>query len=324
MHRLSMRIGLFAVTGVLAMLLVACSSDKKSTNSTNTLTEEQQYELIDSFLNLNFDSQSSDPFAVDALTLGLGQINIQFLDGVTEEDITNNGIFIPGLGKRVSPGQMKTSFSLNYSNGWWVIQADSALSAGSSSFSWSVLDSVRFETIGGLPQQVPDPSTSQYVERATVSATGGFDANNVAADLAMSLHSAAIISNLTTSTVVLNSNSSGSFAFGLSSTDGDVDLSFDFTGATTGFTVPNFDQGNDCPSSGSMAINLGVEVNAQSATQSGHAQSNWDIAVGINEGGTATVQVQSGKLLRSATGPICGSNTSFHGPLAGSLEAPQK
>ena len=323
MHRLLDVCTACAVTVGMALLLAGCSSDSKSTNpNTNTLTEQQQYDLLDSFIDLNFDSESSDPFMVDVLTLGLGQVNGQFLDGVTESDITNNGIFIPGLGKRVFPGQLQSSFSLSYSNGWWVITADSAFADQSGSFSWSVLDSVRFETIAGLPQEVPDPSTATFIERGRITATGGFAANNIMADLDMALHSAVVISNLTTSTAVLNSNSDGSIAFGLDSPDGAVDLSLDFAGATTGFTVPNYDQGNDCPSSGSMAINLGAEINAVSDTEEAHAQADWDVSVNINEGGTATIMAQSGNLSRSATGPICDGSVASHGPIPGWLEPP--
>ncbi len=304
MSKMSRMVHLIAAVSLLSLVLVGCSDDDNGNGGTgpvNTISAEEQFELIDQFIDLDPDTTEEGALGFSILTLGIGEISGAFLDGIDEQDF--EGFFLPGLNKAVPSNLVRASVSYGYSNGWWEIQIDSAFSAFGLIYDLSLIDSVRFETAGGEPQQIPGDDTETFIERTNydleMSGVFGGQTFNLDMDFATGVD----ISGLTTATATINGGTSGTFSGGYQSNDTTATFALTVDGSTTNGVVPNFEEGG-CVASGSMEIGLGLDANVTTPSGSASAQGTWDVNVTIVNG-IATITYESGDVTLTETADLC-------------------
>ncbi|GAB4319349.1 MAG: hypothetical protein Kow0074_08910 [Candidatus Zixiibacteriota bacterium] len=304
MRRSNWWVATVGIIALLAIMATGCSDDENGgTGPANALSPEDQFELIDQLFDLDADTTDEES-ALDlgVLSLGIGEIRGEFLDGIDESDFEN--FYIPGLSKAVPSQPLSASVSYAYSNGWWVIQVDSAFSGFGLTFEIHMIDSVRFEDASNSPQQIPDETTEQFIERTSfdLDMSGAFGGEAFDFDFDFATH--VDIGGLNTNTATINGGTLGTLGGEFQSADTTATFTLTIQGTTTNGVVPDFMTGDGCPSSGEMDIDLGIDatVIANGLTQS--AQGTWQIDVSISNG-IATITYQSGNYTAMVTEDVC-------------------
>ncbi|MBD3297586.1 MAG: hypothetical protein GF341_02945 [candidate division Zixibacteria bacterium] len=304
MRKMSWMVHLIAAVSLLSLLLVGCSDDDDNggTGPTNTISQEDQLELLDQLIDLDADTtEEESALGLDILALGIGEINGSFLDGIDESDFED--FFIPGLGKMAPRGQLGASVSFSYNNGWWVITVDSSFSGFGLLYSIQMTDSVRFETAANVAQQIPDDDTETFIERASydLEMTGAFGGQSF--DFDFDFGTGLTVGGLTTTTATINGGTLGTLAAEFQSNDTTGSFTLAIDGTTTNGVIPNFEE-EGCPSSGTMDIGLGVDATLITDGSTATAQGTWDIGVTIVNG-IATIVFESESFTKTETANLC-------------------
>lgn len=304
-YTLAAMIGLMSIAAI--GLVVGCSSDKSTgSNNTNTLSAQDQYDLLDMFLNLENDQEKTTITSLPGPALALGLLDINFLDGVDESDVQH--LTIPGLGKRIGSDPSSASLSILFANGWWTVTLDSAFSNNGLSGTVTFIDSVRFEMVGGQAQQTPDASTStmRLHAHATVTWNGTYLGGDLDGDFVFGTIST--LSGLTSAAAMLNTNSSGTFGADYQQGGTTYNLSIGLTGQTANITAPITIEGLGCPNGGAISATLVVAAEADDGETQQSANATWTLTGQVQEGGIVPYTIQSGSFSKSGTTDFgCGS-----------------
>lgn len=305
-----------ALASIAAMLVIAGCSDNKSTGSTNnndTLTAEEQFALLDPYLN-NVDPDSppeaggaSDLFGISPLTFGLGTVHGEFLGGI--DLATLGGIEIPGLNKGVPHAINTATVSLNYVDGWWEFEIDSARTDEQGMKTVHYAGKVRFQNASGTSQQVPDETTVHFTEQGDLTTVVNKTDVQNSFNAAWISHSMATIDlNPLTGIATLNVSANGSIT-GAHTTDltaSTLVLSYD--GTTSNVTVSLL-EADQCPMTGLISVDFNLKYDSGGETIVDHVDADWKMTANVQASGDAQVTFQSGDFSRTVSENLeCGSN----------------
>ncbi|MEW5701866.1 MAG: hypothetical protein AB1792_06520 [Candidatus Zixiibacteriota bacterium] len=287
------RCGVFTVVlcGVVLTLAVAgCSGDKGNGPSGN-MTKGEQYEEM-------------GPFMEELVVSTVDEFGTEFWDGVDEGDVSQSvPIRIPGSGKRVAAHSDSLSIIYYPLRGWWIITAQLDVDSENVSGSVQLRDSVRFETVAGVPQAQPDATTYRFRHGGwlTMTLEGSEDGTEVT--FGMTAGRAADVVGLNGDVATVNGSSAGSFDLHGSDDEGSADLTFEFETSVSQVDIP-VTPGNYCPTDGSMHANIQIDFDIRSDSAHAQAKGAWDADVDFTGNGGYDITVSSGDFSAEKTGTL--------------------
>ncbi|GAB4319343.1 MAG: hypothetical protein Kow0074_08900 [Candidatus Zixiibacteriota bacterium] len=304
--RSGMAFALSMVT-LLAVLFAGCSDDDNGggTGPETTLTAEEQFELIDDFLDIDTTRTSElNAIDIDPLELGLGLVHGELIGGVSEDNLSN--LDVPGLRKRSPLPIGSASLSFNYVGGWWEIDLDSAITNDEEARSVSLDIRIRFETAAGVPQMAPDENTAKFIEESTLDATVGIVDPTGTTNLNWIITSDVVIDITPAGGATLNSSTEGKFTATFVGQNSSYTFILDVDGQTDNLTVESLEQ--SCPEAGSISVTMQLTYDSMSFdTPVDHADATWTLSGSIEEGGVVNATIQSGDFSRAVSGDFeCG------------------
>ena len=306
-------VGLMSLAAVL--LIIGCS-DNKSTNpgnnTQNTLTAEEQFALLNPYLNnVNPDNppvsgSASDVLGISPLSFGFGTVHGEFLSGVDLATVAN--IEIPGLNKGVPGAINPASISLDYVDGWWEIEIDSARTDAEGAKTVHYTGRVQFQDASGTAQNSPDETTVKYTEDGDFTSTFNKTDAQSSLNVTWVSHSSATINlNPLSGMATLNASASGSITGAYIADFGASTLALGYDGTTSNVMVSLVGP-DQCPSTGSIGVNFNIQYDSSDAdTTVDHVDADWTMNASVQQGGTAQITFQSGDFTRTVTEDLeCG------------------
>ncbi|MBD3297587.1 MAG: hypothetical protein GF341_02950, partial [candidate division Zixibacteria bacterium] len=158
----------FLVVTAVVLLIIGCSggSNDATGPGSGTLSTDDQYETLDQFVNMDFES---DDALFDINDIVAEQAASPYWDGVDSSDVMGGAMVSPALQGLGKVGQLQNDtlvLAYDDQSGWWSITYNAE-----DDFFGIVIDladSVRFETVEGTPQRDPDASTYRVIERGSI------------------------------------------------------------------------------------------------------------------------------------------------------------
>ncbi len=296
----------FLVVTTVVLLIIGCggSDDDTTGPGSGTLSKDDQFESLDQFVNMDFES---DDALFDINDIVTEQAASPYWDGVDSADVMGGAFVSPavqGLGKI---GQLQNDtlvMAYDDQSGWWSI----TYNAQDDFFGIAIdlSDSVRFETLDGTPQRDPDASTYRVTERGSVGMNWTLSDDEGSFSIVMDTDVDLDVTGLNTSVVTVAGGSSGLFDFDVVSPDTSVFMDFEFDAQNNNVTVPGPNPGLEaCPNGGSASASFSVSIDVYEGSNHESASGVWDANVQFLGAGRGTITVESGDFSHSATGDIC-------------------
>jgi hypothetical protein len=283
---------ILTVAGAVLLVASGCSKSSKKVTNADTLTKDQQYALTETYL--------------DAMVpLMVGQFGARFWDGIGPEDFNLGSLSPLGVGKLASPLD-SISYQYEVARGWWIIYAHVSVDNDTvGTLQFTLRDSVRFETQSGRAQVNPNDSTYRVRNggNITLNLEAPFgDSASLSTDLTSS--TTVDVTGLTGSVATVNGNTNAFFGFGLVSGANSADVGFDLQASIDNVTVST-SSSDPCPIGGSMAVNLGLNIDVVQDRKHDAASGQWEVQIGFASGGMANIDVHSGDFHAQKSVSVC-------------------
>jgi hypothetical protein len=294
------------VAGVLAVSSVGCGDDDDDSNS---LTTEEQYDVISEYFSFDPNDQSG---AIDVTGIALGLLSGEYWDGIDTSDAT-------GLVKRLVPNAKRIaddsdSLFVDYSvaTGWWVIYYRATVEGEGGEFGLAFRDSVRYSDASGNSQIEPSETTDRIDLRQQLTSHVTGVAEGLAAhgddhfDLETTANSRLAITRASIDMAEVNGTASVTFDLDASKDDTAAVIILGLGSEYSELMIPlaGF-EGGPCPTSGGVTADFDADVTLEAGEETAHAEGSWDATIDFTGDGSATVEVQSGDFSRDYTGPVC-------------------
>lgn len=294
------------VAGVLAVSTVGCGDDDDDSNS---LTTEEQYEVISEYFTFDPDDQSG---AIDVTNLALGLLSGEYWDGIDTSDAT-------GLGKRLIPNAKRfaddsDSLYVDYdlATGWWVIYYSFTVTGEGGDFGLSFRDSVRYSDAAGNSQLEPNETTDRIDLRQQLTSHVTGLTEGLAAhgddhfDLENTANARLTVTRAGFDMAEVNGTAGVTFDLDASANDSAAVIVLGLGAEYHELMIPlaGF-EGEACPTSGDVMADFNAEVTLETEDETAHAEGSWEATIDFTGDGTATVEVQSGDFSREYSGTVC-------------------
>lgn len=244
----------------------------------------------------------AQPVLEEAIEQSVGGLDLAMDFLFVPPSETNTSSMQRTVGPTVMAAVDTFSYSYNEVTGWhvaWALLSDSVSS-------YTELDSVQFQNVGGDYMQNPDTTTDFVHVISHVDANWSDSSGN-----AMYAHNFdATLTGLTGTQVTADGGYDVSFSatFVGDSSTCDVDASFDHNVNNVVFNVPETDSAGVCPIGGSVRFNGSVAAACTGSSGSANFSQTWVVNVTFNGDGTMNVQAISGGKVWSYSGSTPCSN----------------